>query len=130
MNLAANSASTRIALVGYGEVGRILAEDLRAQGLAVCAFDVKLAGPQAAALQNHALHHGVVLAASAAAAVQGASLVISAVTASQTLAVAQACAPALAPGALFLDFNSASPAPKPPPPLLCMHHTPVMSKAR
>ena len=31
-----------IGLIGYGEVGRILAEDLRAQGLAVCAYDIKL----------------------------------------------------------------------------------------
>jgi 3-hydroxyisobutyrate dehydrogenase-like beta-hydroxyacid dehydrogenase len=112
MSLAANSTTTRIALVGYGEVGRILAEDLRAQGVAVAAFDIKLGAPAAAPLQAHALHHGVVLAASAAAAVQGAGLVISAVTASQTLAVAQACAPALAPDVLFLDFNSASPGTK------------------
>jgi 3-hydroxyisobutyrate dehydrogenase-like beta-hydroxyacid dehydrogenase len=38
--------------------------------------------------------------------------VISAVTASQTVAVAQAAAPGLAPGAFFLDFNSASPGAK------------------
>jgi hypothetical protein len=38
--------------------------------------------------------------------------VISAVTADQTLAVAVASAPTLAPGAWFLDFNSASPGAK------------------
>jgi prephenate dehydrogenase len=38
-----------IGLVGYGEVGRILAEDLRAQGLAVSACDLKLAGNASAA---------------------------------------------------------------------------------
>ena len=42
----------------------------------------------------------------------GAELVISAVTASQTLAVAQAAAAGLATGAFFLDFNSASPGAK------------------
>ena len=40
------------------------------------------------------------------------SLVVSAVTASQTVAVAEASAPGLQPGAFFLDFNSASPGAK------------------
>jgi 3-hydroxyisobutyrate dehydrogenase-like beta-hydroxyacid dehydrogenase len=101
----------RVALIGYGEVGKILAEDLRSAGHAVSAFDVKLGGESAGLLHQHAHRHGVVLAASHAAAVQGAELVISAVTASQTVAVAQACAPALH-GAFFLDFNSASPGAK------------------
>ena len=102
----------KTALIGYGEVGRILAEDLRAQGVAVTAFDLKLGGPAAGELQAHAAAHEVVLAASHAQAVAGAELVISAVTASQTLAVAQAAAPGLAPCAFFLDFNSASPGAK------------------
>jgi 3-hydroxyisobutyrate dehydrogenase-like beta-hydroxyacid dehydrogenase len=97
----------KTALIGYGEVGRILAEDLRAQGVEVTAFDLKLRGPAADALQAHAAAHGVVMAASHAQAVAGAELVISAVTASQTVTVAQA-----APGAFFLDFNSASPGAK------------------
>jgi 3-hydroxyisobutyrate dehydrogenase-like beta-hydroxyacid dehydrogenase len=48
-------------------------------------------------------------AASAAEAAQGADLVISAVTAAQTLAAAKAAAPGLAGKAIFLDLNSASP---------------------
>ena len=35
-------AHWHIGLVGYGEVGRILAEDLRAQGCTVSAYDRKL----------------------------------------------------------------------------------------
>jgi phosphoglycerate dehydrogenase-like enzyme len=35
-----------VALIGYGEVGRILAEDLRAQDVPVTAFDLKLRQPQ------------------------------------------------------------------------------------
>jgi len=77
----------RTALIGYGEVGRILAEDLRAQGVAVSAFDIKLPDEAGAPLREHAAQHGVVLAASLAEAVRGAALVISAVTASQTGAV-------------------------------------------
>ena len=102
----------RIALIGYGEVGKILAEDLRAREEEVSAFDLKLHGESGEAMREHGLVHGVALAASHAAAVQGAELVISAVTASQAVAAAEACAPALARGAFFLDFNSASPGAK------------------
>lgn len=103
-----------VALVGYGEVGRILAEDLRARGVAVRAWDIELAGDDApaAAMRSHAEAHGVLLADSHAGVVSDARLVVSAVTASQTVAVARACAPALAQGAWFLDFNSASPGAK------------------
>jgi 3-hydroxyisobutyrate dehydrogenase len=103
----------RIGLVGYGEVGRILAEDLRARGVAqVAAYDVKLGGPDAAPLREHAGEHGVTLADSHAALAADADFVVSAVTASQAVAVAAACAPALKGGAWFLDFNSASPGAK------------------
>jgi 3-hydroxyisobutyrate dehydrogenase-like beta-hydroxyacid dehydrogenase len=54
----------------------------------------------------------VVLAAGHAEAVRGAAIVVSAVTASQAVAVAEACAPGLKAGAFFLDFNSASPGAK------------------
>ena len=56
-----------VGLVGYGEVGRILAEDLRARGVAVSAHDLKFATDAAPALQSHAAAHGVTLAASHAA---------------------------------------------------------------
>jgi 3-hydroxyisobutyrate dehydrogenase-like beta-hydroxyacid dehydrogenase len=102
----------QIALIGYGEVGRILAEDLRTQGVAVSAYDLKLDTDHGQPLREHAARHGVTLGAAHAQAVHGVDLVISAVTASQTLPVAQACAPALKAGAFFLDFNSASPGAK------------------
>jgi 3-hydroxyisobutyrate dehydrogenase-like beta-hydroxyacid dehydrogenase len=101
-----------VALIGYGEVGRILAEDLRARGVAVSAYDLKLNSDHGQPLREHAAAHGVVLGAAAAQAVHGVDLVVSAVTASQAVAVADACAPALQRGAFFLDFNSASPGAK------------------
>jgi len=101
-----------VALIGYGEVGRILAEDLRAAGHAVSAFDVKLEGDEGDALRAHARAQAVALAASHAEAVRSAELVICAVTASQTVAAAGACAGALPAGSFFLDFNSASPGAK------------------
>ncbi len=103
---------SHIAFIGYGEVGRILSEDLRVAGHAVSAHDLKLATPGGAPMVAHAQQHGVSLAASHASAVRGATLVVSAVTASQAVAVAEACAAGLERGAFFLDFNSASPGAK------------------
>jgi 3-hydroxyisobutyrate dehydrogenase-like beta-hydroxyacid dehydrogenase len=99
----------RIALIGYGEVGRILAEDLRTRGSELSAFDLKLTGEAAAELREHAAAHGVALGESHAGAVRGAELVVSAVTPSQAIAAAEACAGGIASGAFFLDLNSASP---------------------
>ncbi len=101
-----------IALIGYGEVGKILAEDLRAAGHAVAAFDLKLAGESGNAMREHAQRLGVVLRDSHATAAQRAALVVSAVTASQAVAVAEAVAPAIAREAFFLDLNSAAPGAK------------------
>jgi 3-hydroxyisobutyrate dehydrogenase-like beta-hydroxyacid dehydrogenase len=102
----------RIALIGYGEVGKILAEDLRARGESVSAFDLKLRGEAGEPMREHALLNGVHLADTHAAAVRGAELIVSAVTASQAVAVAEDVVPGLSPRAYFLDFNSASPGAK------------------
>ena len=107
-----------IGLIGYGEVGRILAEDLRKQDIRVSAYDLKLDGtqghalPQGVVLRDHAAAHGVTLAASAAELASRADFIVCAVTASQTVPAAQACVAGLQPRAWFLDFNSASPGAK------------------
>ena len=102
----------QIGLVGYGEVGRILAEDLRKQDIKVAAYDIKLDGGKGSALRDHAGTHGVALAASHAELTAKSDFIISAVTASQAVAVAKACAGAINQGTWFLDFNSASPGAK------------------
>jgi 3-hydroxyisobutyrate dehydrogenase-like beta-hydroxyacid dehydrogenase len=102
----------QIGLVGYGEVGRILAEDLRKQDVRVAAYDIKLGGDQQAALRDHADKIGVALAASHAELAGSVDFIVSAVTASQAVPVAEACAPAIRQGSWFLDFNSASPGAK------------------
>jgi 3-hydroxyisobutyrate dehydrogenase-like beta-hydroxyacid dehydrogenase len=107
-----NPKRWHVGLVGYGEVGRILAEDLRQQDVGITAYDIKLGNGQAGPLRDHASVHGVALAASHADLAAKADFIISAVTASQAVAVAQACAPALKQGAWFLDFNSAAPGAK------------------
>jgi len=110
--MAVDPKTWQVGLVGYGEVGRILAEDLRSQGVKVSTYDLKLGGPEAGALVDHAATHGVTLASSHAALAAKADFIVSAVTASQTVAVAQACAPEVQRGAWFLDLNSASPGAK------------------
>lgn len=113
MSLPANPLRWSIGLVGYGEVGRILAEDLRACGVAnILAYDIKLGGPAEAPLCAHAALNGVRLTTGHADLAARADLLISAVTADQTLTVAASSAPSLAPGAWFLDLNSASPGAK------------------
>jgi 3-hydroxyisobutyrate dehydrogenase-like beta-hydroxyacid dehydrogenase len=110
MSIASNQ--WHVGLVGYGEVGRILAEDLRKDGVRVSAYDTKLDGPLAPPLQDHAAGIGVTLAASHADLAAEADFIVSAVTASQAVAVARACAGTVKKGAWFLDFNSASPGAK------------------
>lgn len=113
MSLPANVMQWHIGLVGYGEVGRILAEDLRARGVEnVMAYDIKLGGEDEKPLRDHAQQHGVKLTASHGELAAGADLVISAVTASQAVPVAESCAASLRSGAWFLDLNSASPGAK------------------
>jgi 3-hydroxyisobutyrate dehydrogenase-like beta-hydroxyacid dehydrogenase len=113
--MTANSTNPKqwnVGLVGYGEVGRILAEDLRAQDVKVIAYDIKLGGSKAGTLREHAAVHCVKLAVSHADLAAQADFIVSAVTASQAVAVAQACAPAVKQDTFFLDFNSASPGAK------------------
>jgi phosphoglycerate dehydrogenase-like enzyme len=62
--MAGDPRRWQIGLVGYGEVGCILAEDLRQQDIRVSAYDTKLGGEQGAPLKEHAAKFGVVLAAS------------------------------------------------------------------
>jgi len=100
----------RIALIGLGEVGQVLASDLhRSGGVELCAWDrlfmVEGSEPSRAA---RALTF-VRAARSMAEAVSGSSLVISAVTAGECRAAAGEAAPALTRGAFYLDLNSVSP---------------------
>jgi len=107
------SAAPRIALIGFGEVGQTLAEDLVAAGVTeLVAFDVLFSDPGSLPTCALPSHPAVRAAASHGDAVAGAALVICAVTAAQDLAAAEAAAEGIAPGAVFLDLNSASPAMK------------------
>ncbi len=104
-----------IGVVGYGEVGKTFAAGLKPkQGVAsVAAWDLKFADPaMREAERAHAAAAGIAARDAMQALCAGSDLVISAVTASNTLAVAQEAAPHMRPGSLFLDLNSASPGTK------------------
>ncbi|MDV7393436.1 NAD(P)-binding domain-containing protein, partial [Arthrospira platensis SPKY1] len=76
----------------------------------MAAWDVKLLTPdQAWPLQSSAQASGVHLCGGVAELLDRSDLVISAVTASQALAVAEEVARLIRPGTWFLDLNSASP---------------------
>ena len=91
-----------LGLVGYGEVGRIFAAGLGAHFASVRVWDIDLRNPAP----------GVQACASLQDLAQNCDLVISAVTAANTLAVAQEAAQYLRAGAVFLDLNSSSPGTK------------------
>jgi 3-hydroxyisobutyrate dehydrogenase-like beta-hydroxyacid dehydrogenase len=104
-----------IGLAGYGEVGKIFAAGLKVQpGVqSVGAWDLKFADAALAPAQRaHADQAGVTAHGSMAAVCAASELLISAVTASNTLAVAQEAARHIQPGTTFLDLNSASPGTK------------------
>jgi 3-hydroxyisobutyrate dehydrogenase-like beta-hydroxyacid dehydrogenase len=103
----------RIGLVGYGEVGRIFASGLKPRVQAVSAWDLKFADAAAReAPLAHAAQQGIAACRSMRELCEASDFVISAVTASNTLAVAEEAAPYLKPGSVFLDLNSASPGTK------------------
>ena len=98
----------RFAVIGFGEVGQILAQDLIAADCdAAGVYDLKLADPEAS--PSRAAVGPYRAAADAHDAVRGAALVISAVTAEQGLQAAQAAAGGIEPGAFYVDVNSVSP---------------------
>ena len=104
---------TRIGFVGYGEVGRIFAAGLKPQVARASAWDLKFAQVATAEAEKaHAAANGVHACGSMEALCAASDLVVSAVTASNTLAVAEEAARFVAPGTIFLDLNSASPGTK------------------
>jgi 3-hydroxyisobutyrate dehydrogenase-like beta-hydroxyacid dehydrogenase len=101
-------AFSRIALIGFGEVGQTLGADLLAAGAIVTAFDILFA--KAGSVPSLALSRIAVRAAkNVPDAVKDAELIIAAVTAASDLDAAKSVAPHLPHGAFYLDVNSVSP---------------------
>jgi 3-hydroxyisobutyrate dehydrogenase-like beta-hydroxyacid dehydrogenase len=113
-----------VALIGFGEVGQILAEDLASRA-EIAVWDTAFADPKSVPVRAMAQMLGcqgagsagrppshLACAASAVDAAHDADLIISAVTAAQDLEAARSVQGAVKPGAIFLDLNSCSPGQK------------------
>jgi 3-hydroxyisobutyrate dehydrogenase-like beta-hydroxyacid dehydrogenase len=87
-----------IAVLGLGEAGSLIASDLAAAGAVVRGFDPAVPAPP-----------GVLDTDSDAEAAAGADLVLSVNSAKEAIAAFRAALPAMAPGALWADLNTASP---------------------
>ncbi|HEU5134037.1 MAG TPA: DUF1932 domain-containing protein [Steroidobacteraceae bacterium] len=100
-----------VCLLGFGEVGQALSQDLRPRVSRLGAWDLLFADTESPP-SRAAGRHEVLAASDAQRAVAGADLVISAVTAAQIGDAARSVAPHLKPEAYFFDLNSTSPAAK------------------
>ncbi len=106
-------ALTRFALIGFGEAGSILGQDLAAAGHEVSMYDILLDSPASRQpMLDRAQRARVRAAATFADAVRGTQIVISAVTAASSADVAARAARLLQAGQVLLDINSVSPAKK------------------
>ncbi len=101
----------KVAVIGFGEAGPIFAKAfLDAGATRVSAYDILMDDPATEAAQRAKTEAlGIVPAATSEQAVAGAALVLSTVTADQTVAAAERAATAMAPGQIYLDLNSTSP---------------------
>ena len=100
-----------VCLLGFGEVGQVLADDLRTHVGRLSAWDLKFSD-SASEPSRAAARQDVFAASDVKHAVEGADLVISAVTAAQIGEAAKSVAPHLKREAYFFDLNSTSPAAK------------------
>ncbi len=103
----------KICLLGFGEVGEVLAKDLAtASTIKLAAYDQQFHDPQSQPCINVRSNPQVEMATSATDAAAHCDLVISAVTAAQSLVAAQSVCSSLSPGTFFLDLNSVAPTTK------------------
>lgn len=103
------SSLETVCLIGFGEVGQTLAADLKAAGVSVItvfdtAFEDPTSEPSVAVSKE-----SVIAFRTAEKAATEADLVISAVTAAETVSAAKSVTGGIKKNALYLDMNSASP---------------------
>ncbi len=106
--------TTPLAIIGFGEVGKLFSRQFLERGdCTVAVYDILFADPdKGPALHAAAREIGVRAASSPADAAKDARVVMSAVTASSVQGVAEAAASYLHQGQYFFDVNSASPVTK------------------
>ena len=99
-----------VSFIGFGEAGQAIAAGLRDAGIErITAWDILFAEASGARLRAAGETMGVRLANSAAEAVAGTDMIISAVTATSSLEAARSVEPYLSGAPYYLDINSVSP---------------------
>jgi 3-hydroxyisobutyrate dehydrogenase-like beta-hydroxyacid dehydrogenase len=100
----------RLCFIGFGEAGQAIASGLRETGIeTIAAWDILFPNAEGATLKQAGEKMGARIATSAADAVRGSDIVISAVTAASSLEAARSVEPHLSGNPYFLDLNSVSP---------------------
>jgi len=101
----------RIAFLGFGEAARAFHDSLAAklEVAQVRAYDRLLDDPEQAGAMREAMENRGIAVAASPGELADADWIFSAVTADQSLEAAEALAPYLGQGALFIDINSVSP---------------------
>jgi 3-hydroxyisobutyrate dehydrogenase-like beta-hydroxyacid dehydrogenase len=103
-------AKPSFCFIGFGEAGTAIASGLREAGVArIAAWDIAFPHTEGEQLKRAGEAIGVRCASSAAEALPGADIVVSAVTAAASVDAAQSVKPHLAGRPFFLDINSVSP---------------------
>jgi 3-hydroxyisobutyrate dehydrogenase-like beta-hydroxyacid dehydrogenase len=99
-----------ISFIGFGEAGQAIASGLREAGpVTMSAWDILFPRHDGEKLKAAGRAIGVRCADSAAEAVRGSEVIISAVTAASSVEAAQSAKPYTTGGPFFLDINSVSP---------------------
>lgn len=108
------SAVTALTFIGFGEAAKAMVAGLRAEhpALAIHLYDIRFAADDGAALRATAEALGATVHDSLAEAVAAGAIVLSTVVAKAAVAVAEAAAPHMRPGQLYIDLNSAAPGTK------------------
>src|SRR5215475_2541364 len=100
----------RLCFIGFGEAGQALASGLREAGVqTMSAWDILFPEAGGDLLRQAGQKIGVRLGSSAADAIKGADIVVSAVTAASSLEAARSAKPHLSADQFYLDINSVSP---------------------
>jgi len=105
-----NTNTPRLCFIGFGEAGQAVAGGLRESGIeTVAAWDILFPSTEGTKLKQAGQAMGARIASSAADAVRGADIIVSAVTAASSLDAARSVEPHIAGNPYFLDVNSVSP---------------------
>ncbi len=102
---------TTIAFIGFGEAGQDISQGLIGEGARVpAAFDILFPdNAKGQRLRDAAADRGMTAAMTPGEAIANADVILSAVTADQSVVAAEGAVPHLKPNQIFMDMNSTSP---------------------